>query len=103
MKSVKEMNGIEKIAYSNIKGIFEWNVGGWYNDLQDGNEEYIPSLDEAKKFVYEDALENYARSGIYSCDRAPREMRLAGKEFIMSVINHLFDTDGDAQALWSGQ
>ena len=97
MKNTKEMNGNELIAYKNIKGIFDWNVGGWYNDaIQDGNPEYVPAtIEEAKELIYEDAMNNYARPGFYSSGNAPKEMRFAGKEFAMEVIDHLFENDDD--------
>ena len=50
--NTKMMNGHEKIAAKNIEGAFNWLVGGWYNCLQDGYEEDIPSLEEAKETVY---------------------------------------------------
>lgn len=97
MKKVSEMNGTEKIAYKNIKGIFEWEAGGWYNCIQDSCPEYIPdTLEEAKKIIYDESLNDCSGSGFYRCNGAPREMRFAGTEFIWSVIDHLFETDGDA-------
>lgn len=97
MKKVSEMNGTEIIAYRNIKGIFNWEVGGWYNCIQDNCIEYIPdTLEEAKEFVYECSLKDFSRPGMYSCGNAPKEMRFAGSEFIRSVIDHLFANDEDA-------
>ena len=50
MKKVKEMSGTERIAYRNIKGIFNWEVGGWYNCIQDHCEECIPdTVEDAKE------------------------------------------------------
>ena len=98
MKKINEMTGTEKIAYKNIKGIFEWEVGGWYNCIQDSCEEYIPdSINEAKEIVYEESLNDASRPGWYGEGRAPREMRFAGTEFIKEVIDHLFKNDGDVQ------
>lgn len=100
MKSVKDMNGIEKIAYRNIMGVFNWEVGGWYNCIQDGCEEYIPTKEDAKEQIYEQSLVDASHDGWYGCGKAPKEMRFAGSEFIRSVIDHLFETDGDAQEIW---
>lgn len=98
MKAIKEMNGTERIAYKNIKGVFEWEVGGWYNCIMDGCPEYIPATrQEAKEFIYDEALNDAAGQGWFKSGRAPREMRFAGVEFINSVIDHLFDTDGDIE------
>ena len=54
--NTKMMNGHEKIAAKNIQGAFNWLVGGWYNCLQDGYEEDIPALEEAKEEVYCEAI-----------------------------------------------
>lgn len=90
------MDGIEKIAYRNIKGVFNWEVGGWYNCILDGCEEYIPdTLEEAKNLIYFGCMEDSAGDGWYKCGGAPREMRFAGKEFIMMVIDKLFAKDED--------
>lgn len=92
-----EMNGTQKIAFRNVKGIFDWEVGGWYNCIQDSCEEYIPdTIEEAKKIIYDEAMVDYAEPGIYRTGRAPREMRFAGMDFIKAVIDELFATDGDA-------
>ena len=101
MKKVNEMNGTEKIAWKNIKNIFNYDVGGWYNDLQDGNEEYIPdSIEVAKNLVYGDAMNDYSKySGHYAVGRAPREMRFAGSEFIRECIDYLFQNDGDVEEI----
>lgn len=100
MKKYKEMNEIEKIAYKNIKGVFEWEIGGWYNCIQDGCEEYIPdTIDQAKRIIYDESLNDYAVLGHYRTGAAPREMRFAGSDFIRSAIDHLFAIDGDAMEI----
>lgn len=100
MKKFKEMNGIEKIAYRNIKGVFNWEVGGWYNCIQDDCIEYIPdSEEEAKNLIYEESLNDFAEEGHFAIGRAPREMRFAGEAFIRECIDHLFKKDGDAAAI----
>lgn len=100
MKKVSEMNGNEKIAYKNIKGVFEWEVGGWYNCIQDHCPEYIPdTIQEAKDIIYEESLNDFATQGHYRCGGAPKEMRFAGTDFIRSVIDHLFERDEDVKAL----
>ena len=97
MKKINEMNGTERIAYRNIKGVFDWEVGGWYNCIQDGEPEYIPdTFGEAVAQIYEQAMNDYAENGWYRTGRAPREMRFAGKEFIEECLLHFFRTDGDA-------
>lgn len=103
MKTRKEMNGIEKIAYTNIKRCFDYEVGGMYNCYQDHCIEYIPdTLQEAKEIIYDNCITNYYYApGCVRYDRAPREMRFAGSEFIKECIDYLFDKDeeGDVAEL----
>lgn len=98
--NTKMMNGHEKIAAKNIEGAFNWLVGGWYNCLQDGYEEDIPSLEEAKETVYCEAMNNFYKSGGEVYGRAPKEMRFAGEEFCRELIEELFLNDGDAEEIW---
>ncbi len=94
------LNGIEKIAYRNIKGVFDWEVGGWYNCIQDHCPEYIPdTIEEAKEIIYEESLNDFAMPGHFACDRAPKEMRFAGADFIRSCIDSLFTRDEDVQEI----
>lgn len=100
MKKYTEMNGIEKIAYRNIQKGFNWEVGGWYNCIQDGCPECIPDTEEeAREGVYEAVLKNLYDDGYCGANKAPKEMRLAGTKFIKEVIDHLFDTDEDAAVI----
>lgn len=98
--NTKMMNGHEKIAARNIKGAFNWLVGGWYNCFQDGYEEDIPSLEEAKEAVYDGAMNNLYKGGGEIYGRAPKEMRFAGEEFCRELVEELFLNDGDAEELW---
>lgn len=97
---MKKMNGHERIAAKNIEGAFNWHVGGWYNCLQDGYEEDIPTLEEAKDTVYIEAMNNMYKSGYEGCGKAPKEMRFAGEEFCRAYVEKLFAEDGDAEELW---
>lgn len=100
---MKKMNGHEKIAAKNIQGAFNWLVGGWYNCYQDGYEEDIPTLEEAKEEVYYGAMNNLYRGGSESCEKAPKEMRFAGEEFCRAYVEKLFAEDGDAEELWGNE
>ena len=84
-----EMNKHQKMAVRAIKEAFNWNVGGWYNNIMDGMEEDIPSIEVAKEIVYNEAMAN-----------APKEIRFAGKEFCEKIVNHHFNKDEDAQEIW---
>lgn len=96
----KDMNEHQKIAYRNIKAAFNYEVGGWYNCLQDNCPEYIPdTLQEAKDFIYEECLNNAYGAGYCGSGKAPKEMRFAGTEFIKERINKLFEKDDDVKAI----
>ena len=100
MKKVSEMTGNERIAYANIKGIFNWEVGGWYNCIQDGCPEYIPAtIEDAKEIIYDESMVDMARPGAYFSNRAPREMRFAGEKFIREAIDYLFSVDEDIRCI----
>ena len=100
MKKYKEMNGIEQIAYRNIKAGFNWEVGGWYNCIQDGCPECIPDTEEeAKQFLYEEVITNKYGAGYCGSHKAPQEMRFAGAEFIKEVIDAFFAKDEDVAAI----
>lgn len=98
--NTKMMNGHEKIAAKNIERAFNYFVGGWYNCLQDGWEEDIPSLEEAKETVYAEAMNNLYKGGDEIYGRAPKEMRFAGEEFCRELVEELFLNDGDAEEIW---
>lgn len=94
------MTGHERIAKKNIVGAFNWIVGGYYNCIQDGYEEDLPETrEDLINEVYESAMENAYGPGYMGCGKAPKEMRFAGKEFCMGVINHLMESDGDAKEI----
>lgn len=89
---MKKMNGHEKKAARAIKEEFNWIVGGWYNSMQDGYEDEIPTLQEAKDSVYEEAMSNHEK-----------EIRFAGEEFCRAYVEKLFAEDEDAEELWGNE
>ena len=90
------MDGVQRIAYNNIKACFENTSCEWYNCIQDGCPEYIPETRvEAEEIIYEEAINNLYRKGYCGSNKAPREMRFAGEIFIRQTIKDLFDTDQD--------
>ncbi len=100
MKKIPEMNGNERIAWKNIKGVFDWEIGGWYNCIQDECPEHIPSTyEEAFSLIYEQVMNNTAGNGHFRIGKAPKEMRFAGTEFIKECIEFLFKKDEDAQEI----
>ena len=91
------MNKNEEIAKKNVLGAFNWIVGGYYNSMQDGQPNFIPdSVQDIKDEIYTSAMTNgYLIEGMESYDRAPKEMRFAGADFIKSIINDLCESDSD--------
>ena len=86
----------QKIAYRNIRNAFNWIIGGYYNCLQDDDTDYLPESREALiGEIYDSAMNNLYVPGLEVIGRAPREMRFAGKEFIMERIEKLAESDGD--------
>ena len=90
----------EQIAKRNIRGAFNWIVGGYYNSLQDGYVEDLPeSRDSLKDEIYEASMNNFYAPGLELSGKAPREMRFAGKDFCIHVIEDLLDTDSDVKEI----
>lgn len=100
MKKVREMNGIEKIAYRNIKEGFNAEIGMLYNEILDGYAESVPdTMEEAKQYVYDSVMENWYAQGIIKSGQAPKEMRFAGSDFIIECLDYLFAHDEDVEEI----
>lgn len=97
----EQRTGHERIAMRNIKAAFNWIVGGYFNDLQDGYEEYLPESKEAlADEIYEEAMNNFYEEGHMSIGRAPKEMRFAGEKFCKAYIAWKMERDGDVEAIF---
>lgn len=95
------MTGHERIAASNIKACFNYEIGAIYNSWLDGYFEDIPTLEEAKDMIYTLSMHDRYGSGYSVVDGAPKEMRFAGKEFCKRYIDKLFANDSDvAEIPW---
>lgn len=96
-----EMDGIKKIAYKNVKGVFNYEVGGWLNCTYDGYEEDIPdTIEEAKEIIYDEAMSCSAGDGWFSL-RPVKEVHFAGEKFVRDMIDKLFAKDGDVAEIAS--
>lgn len=79
---------------NNIRRAIDWVVGGYYNDLQDGNEERLPgSKEQLANIIYDSAMFNYYGRGYEAIGKAPREMRFAGEKFCRAYIDWKLDQD----------
>ena len=88
--------GHEKIAMRNIRYAINWIVGGYYNCLQDGQEEYLPKSRKAlENEVYSSAMDNLYDVGYEGFRKAPKEMRFAGETFCRAYIAWKLANDGD--------
>ena len=94
------MTRFEKIAATNIRNCFNFEIGGVYNAFLDGETDF-PTMEEMKEFIYTYALrDKYVGCACY-IGHAPREMRFAGKEFCKKYIDKLFEEDADvAEIPW---
>ena len=94
------MTGHEKIAARNLRGAFNFEIGGIYNSYLDG-EEINVTLEEMKDIVYDCAMNDLYGPGTVLYGAAPREMRFAGKDFCIKYIDKLFANDSDvAEIPW---
>lgn len=88
----------EKIAAANIKSCFNYEIGGLYNAYLDGEEDF-PTIEEMKDKIYILSMNDWYIGGSCFVDRAPREMRFAGKEFCKRYIDKLFANDSDVKEI----
>lgn len=88
----KDMNKHQQLAVRACKQEFNYVVGGYYNSYQDGYEDEIPSLEEAKKLIYDMVVGNY-----------PKEVKFAGSDFCKKIINQMFAKDEDAREIWNNE
>lgn len=88
----------ERIAAANIKGCFNYEIGGLYNAYLDGQEDF-PTIEEMKDTIYILSMNDRYTSGSRYVDRAPREMRFAGKKFCREYIDKLFANDSDVKEI----
>lgn len=90
-----KMTGHERIAAKNIRGAFNWEFGGIYNEYQDGYDITL-TLNQMKDIVYDAAMDaDYRTPGCCASGRSPKEMRFAGEEFCRKYVNKLFAEDPD--------
>ena len=86
--------GHQKIAAANITNAYNWIVGGYENDVQDGNSETMPAPEFMFAEVYDEAMNSRYEEGMCSSHNAPKEMRFAGAKFCKKFLYDLFIKDG---------
>lgn len=95
------MTGHERIASKNIEWAVNWIVGGYYNTVQDhGEKEWLPdSRDDLVREIYDSAINNKYAEGYEGFGKAPREMKFAGKDFIMAEIERYLQEEENEELI----
>lgn len=93
----KPMTKHQKDALKNLRGAYNFVLGGYENSVQDGTMEELPAVEDLFNEVYSEAMntrydmtESLSISGGY----APICMKFAGKAFIREQLANMFKTDG---------
>lgn len=93
----KPMTKHQKDALKNLRGAYNFVVGGYENSVQDGNMEELPAVEDLFNEVYSEAMNTrYDVAGGLSISGgdAPICMKFAGKAFIREQLANMFKTDG---------
>ena len=93
----KTLTKHQKDAMSNMRGAYNFVVGGYENSVSDGHMEEMPDVDAMFEEVYDEAMNT--RYGILgglsvSGGPAPICMKFAGKSFVREQIAKMFREDG---------
>lgn len=93
----KPMTKHQKDALKNLRGAYDFVVGGYENSVQDGAMEELPAVEDLFNEVYSEAMNTrYDVAGGLSISGgdAPICMKFAGKAFIREQLANMFKTDG---------
>nr|DAH81294.1 MAG TPA: hypothetical protein [Bacteriophage sp.] len=87
------LNRHQLLAKEKVTAAYNWNIGGLENDVQDGNREDMPPIEEMFDLVLDAVMtEDY---GVGYCGPNVRtELRFAGNKFIRQTLADLFREDG---------
>lgn len=92
-KEQSNLNRHQLLAKEKVTAAYNWNIGGMENDVQDGNREDMPPIEEMFDLVLDAVMtEDY---GVGYCGPNVRtELRFAGNKFIRQTLADLFREDG---------
>ena len=93
----KPMTKHQKDALKNLRGAYNFVLGGYENSVQDGAMEELPAVEDLFNEVYSEAMNTrYDTTGGLSISGgdAPICMKFAGKVFIREQLSNMFKTDG---------
>lgn len=89
----------QDIAKKNIINACNWIIGDYYNALQDGCIDDLPSMEELQEEIYISYLRDKYAAGKVQFDKAPKEMRFAGSDFCKEVIKSYCEKSEAAQEI----
>lgn len=90
----KTMTKHQKDALKNIRHGYNWVIGGLENDVQDGNLDEMPPIEELFQNVYDEITCCTFGAGFCDSKGAPICMKFAGKAFIREQLAKMFREDG---------
>lgn len=93
----KPMTKHQKDALKNLRGAYDFVVGGYENSVQDGAMEEMPAVEDLFNEVYGEAMNTrYDMTGGLSISGgdAPICMKFAGKAFIREQLAKMLQADG---------
>lgn len=90
----KPLTKHQQAARENIYHGYNYTVGGMENDVQDGNTEELPPIEDMFEAVYDEVTSCTFGEGFCDSKGAPICMKFAGKAFIREEIASLFRKEG---------
>lgn len=84
----------QKTAKKQLENAYDWIVGALENDVQDGNADEMPPVDQMFEEVMSEATTHLYGEGSCSHKAAPAAMQFAGKKFLINTLVYLFESNG---------
>lgn len=88
------LNAHQKTAKKQLENAYDWIVGALENDVQDGNAEEMPPVEQMFEEVMSEATTHLYGEGSCSHKAAPAAMQFAGKKFLINTLVYLFESNG---------
>lgn len=98
-KGSNNFNEHQYIAMKNTKHCANWIIGELYNGVQDGCEMPKITAEGIENDIYFSAMRDWYGVGCVKYDKAPREMRFAGEQFVRAFIHYLVSNDEDVEEI----
>ena len=88
------LNAHQRTAKKQLENAYDWIVGALENDVQDGNAEEMPPVEQMFEEVLSEATTHLYGEGSCSHNPAPAAMQFAGKKFLINTLVYLFESNG---------